>query len=175
MMISLVFDTETTGLPLPSIAPLEKQPKIIELAIQRFEDGKLISKLEWLINPGEPLTEEIVKITGITDADLEGKPSFKDLLEEIKTAFAGADFLYAHNAWFDTSLMNFELSRIECTDFPWPTETVCTVAAFQHLFGRRAKLIELYHKILDKELFQKHRAQSDVDALVEILLHEGLL
>jgi hypothetical protein len=36
-------------------------------------------------------------------------------------------------------------------------------------------LIELYHKILDKELFQKHRAQSDVDALVEILLHEGLL
>lgn len=175
MMISLVFDTETTGLPLPSIAPLEKQPKIIELALQRFEDGKLVSKHEWLINPSEALTPEIVKITGITDADLEGKPSFKDLLEEIKVAFAGADFLYAHNAWFDTSLMNFELSRIECTEFPWPTETVCTVAAFQHLFGRRARLIELYHKILGKELFQKHRAQSDVDALVEILLHEELL
>ena len=28
----IVFDTETTGLPLPETAPLESQPRIIEFA-----------------------------------------------------------------------------------------------------------------------------------------------
>lgn len=175
MPVSLVFDTETTGLPLPSTAPLEKQPKITDLAVIRYVDGVEVSRHEWLFNVEEPLTPEITKITGLTDEDLKDKPTFKELLPEIKEAFKEADFLYAHNANFDVTLMKFALQRCECEDFPWPKETVCTVSAFHHLFGRRAKLIELYHKVLEKELDQKHRAMADAEALAEILVKEQLV
>ena len=175
-MISLVFDTETTGLPLPSVADLEKQPRIIELALSKIEDGKLISKHSWLINPEQKLEAVITKITGLTDDDLKDKPRFIEVAEEIADVFKSADVLIAHNAPFDVSLLAFELKRagIE-NEFPWPAETLCTVQEFRHLFGFHPSLQVLYEKILGKELAQTHRAQDDVDALVEILMKEGIV
>ena len=174
-MISLVFDTETTGLPLPGIADLDKQPRIIELALARIEDGKLISEHSWLFNPERPLEAVITKITGLTDEDLADKPLFRELLGEIEEAFAGADQLIAHNAPFDTTLLAFELKRCERTGFPWPAITTCTVQEFLHIKGRSLKMTELYELKLGKPLAQTHRAADDVCALVEICLKEGLV
>lgn len=175
-MISLVFDTETTGLPLPSIADLSQQPRIIELALSRIENGGLVSKRSWLINPEQPLEPDITKITGLTDADLKDKPIFSAVYSEIAEAFSGADQLVAHNAPFDVALLTYELQRIGKLDgFPWPPEKICSVQEFRHLFGFHPSLKVLYEKILGKELAQTHRAQDDVDALVEILLMEGIV
>ncbi len=174
-MISLVFDTETTGLPLPSSAPLDKQPRIIELALTLVEDGSVLGRNSWLINPQQPLEAVITKITGLKDEDLVDKPTFPEVYEEIKLVFSKANILYAHNAPFDVSLLTFELQRMKVDDFPWPQETVCTVQEFKHLFGYRPSMIKLYEKILGKPLAQTHRAQDDVDALVEILMKAGLL
>ena len=173
-MISLVFDSETTGLPLPSSAPLDKQPRIIELSIARIEDGKIISEHSWLIDPECSLTAEITKITGLTDADLTGKPKFRELISEIEQAFAGADQLIAHNAPFDVGLLKFELARIGKADFTWPKQTVCTVQEYLHEKGRRLKLTELYKMKIGNELKQTHRAMDDVRALCEIVIKEGL-
>jgi DNA polymerase III subunit epsilon len=173
-MIALVFDTETTGLPLPNVADLDKQPRIIELALARVENGKVISEHEWLIDPECPLPAIITKITGLKDEDLAGKPKFREALGEIEDAFAGADVLIAHNAPFDTTLLEFELKRCARTGFPWPETTLCTVQEFMHLKGRRLKMLELYEMKLGKKLDQKHRALDDVRALCEIVIQEGL-
>jgi DNA polymerase-3 subunit alpha (Gram-positive type) len=173
-MKTIVLDCETTGLTKPSSVDLSQQPQIIELALAVIEDGALLSEHEWLINPGKPLTEEIIKITRITDDMLADKPAFPAVLPEIIGVFAGADQLVAHNASFDTACLTYELQRCGCADFPWPERTTCTVQEYVHEFGHRPRLTQLYERKIGKPLDQKHRAMSDVQALVEILLKEQL-
>ena len=168
MTTFLIFDTETTGLLAPSVSPLDKQPRIIELAVLRV-NGADASSASWLINPGVPISAEITKITGLTDADLKDKPTFAQLLPEIRQWFDGADFGVAHNAPFDTGMLRTELALAACADFPWPGETLCTVQEYRHLLGERAKLTVLYELLTGKPLKQTHRAMDDVMALHEAL------
>lgn len=172
-MIRLVFDTETTGLPLPEAADLSKQPKIIEIGAVKLDGDKVIERYSQLINPGEFLEEKITKITGIKDEDLVGKPSFGDVLPKVREIFTDCDELIAHNAPFDTALLRFDLRRCNVEDFIWPRKITCTVQEFMYLKGRKLKLIDLYELILKKPLAQTHRALDDVDALIEILMHVG--
>lgn len=175
-MISLVFDTETTGLPLPDCADIDKQPRIIELAVSRIEHGKVVSEQSWLFDPECKLDPVITKITGLTDEDLTGKPKFRELLGEIEEVFGnGVEQLIAHNAPFDVGLLTFELARAARTGFPWPKTIICTVQEFFHEKGRRLKLTELYELKLGRELKQDHRALSDVRALAEICINEGIV
>lgn len=174
-MISLVLDCETTGLTLPTLADIVKQPRIIELAFARVEDGRIISEHEWLIYPECEIDATITKITGITNDDLKGKPEFRQVLGEIEAAFAGADLLVAHNAPFDVACLQYELQRCARTGFPWPAQVMCTVQEYFHEFGRRPKLTELYARKLGKPLAQTHRALDDVRALVEILVADGVI
>ena len=170
-MISIIFDTETTGLLLPSKAPLRKQPFIIELgAIAVDETGAELRELSQLLDPTLILDPKITKITGIQQSDLEGKPTFAEFLPQLREFFAGADALICHNAPFDVGMLKNELRRAECEDFPWPKQTVCTVQEYVHLFGRRAKLTELYERVIGRPLAQTHRALDDVRALRDILV-----
>lgn len=173
-MISLIFDTETTGLTLPSIVEMEKQPRIIELAVSCIVDSEWQWSNSWLINPGQPLTKEINKITGITDKDLEGRPSFDEVAEAIKGRFSGADAIWAHNMPFDYTMLSTEFERAGIKDFVWP-ETLCSANEFRHELGYVPSMKVLYEETLGKPLAQTHRAQDDVDALVEILLTKGVV
>lgn len=183
----LVFDTETTGLPLSPAAPLELQPKVIEFggALLNPEDGSVTETINVLINPLQPLEPVITKITGLTDEDLKDKPIFSVALPEISAFCAKATHgVIAHNLPFDEALMRFELARLGMTlatepqmgqdTFPWPEHRICTVGLFQNIWGRRPKLIELYEWSLRKPLGQTHRALDDVLALVEIVQAEGV-
>lgn len=169
---TLIYDTETTGLLKPGIADLASQPKIIEFALVELDDDyNEVGAWSWLINPGEPITEEITKITGITDNDLVGKPSFIQVLPEIEDVFLGAHRLMAHNLPFDMGMLTNELKRVGREyAFPYPPNQLCTVQlASELIFGRRARMTELYEKTLGKKLEQTHRALDDVRALVEIV------
>lgn len=173
----LVFDTETTGLLLPSAAPLDKQPRIIELGIAVLLDGQTIEEHNWLIDPGEPISAEITKITGITNEQLTGKPSFKDVWSEAQGLFLSADAVIAHNLPFDKGMIDNEVQRLmgEPLGCGWPEVQLCTVQEFSHVFGHRPKLTELYEHFLGRPLMQTHRALDDVHALVEIVKASGLL
>lgn len=167
----LVFDTETTGLPLHDRAPLDLQPQCIEFgaALLSGRDGSVLEEISLLINPGKPLPPEIVKITGITDADLVDAPPFEAVLPRIESLFRGAAMCVAHNLPFDKNILRFELARLQRADFPWCARELCTVGAFVEQWGRRPKLTELYAATLGRPLAQQHRALSDVRALVEIV------
>jgi DNA polymerase III subunit epsilon len=175
-MISLIFDTETTGLPLPQSAPLEKQPKIIDFALIKIENGKELSRHEWLINPSEAITPEITKITGLKDEDVKDAKTFPHYLPEIEQVFKGVDAIFAHNLPFDKGMMMFELRRCgKEKEFLWPMEQICTAAEFKHIKNRRMRLIELYEVTLGKPLDQKHRAMADCEALLEILMARNMV
>lgn len=169
---TLVFDTETTGLLKPDVSDLSKQPKIIEFALCELDRHySVVAQHTWLINPAEPITEEITKITGLTNDDLKDKPQFIEVLPEIRKVFTGADRVIAHNCPFDHRMLINDLKRLGLEyKFPYPSEWVCTVHLAQELiYGRRARMIELYKDTMGRELQQTHRALDDVMALVEIV------
>jgi DNA polymerase-3 subunit alpha (Gram-positive type) len=171
----ICFDVETTGLLLPSSAPIEKQPRIIEIGAMRFDvrTPMVVERLSQLINPGVPLSYDITKITGLKDYDLRDKPTFKQFLPELSAFFAGTDVLIAHNAPFDCGMLQNELRLAECTDFPMPAETVCTAQEYTAVLGFRPKLLDVYEHILGEPLAQTHRALEDVEAMFKFMIKDN--
>lgn len=171
----VVFDTETTGLLLHPSAPLEKQPRIIELgAALVAPDGTVVDTYNQLVHPGEQITAEITKITGITNEQVADAPPFAQVLPALRAFFARADGVVAHNLPFDKGMLMNELRRCGVTDFPWPQHELCTVGANRATWGRNPKMTELYAAVLGKPLAQTHRALDDVLALVEIVVAQEL-
>ena len=170
-----VFDVETTGLPLHPSAPLEKQPKIIELGAALLDrEGKVVETFSQLVHPRESVTEEITKITGITNEMLVDAPNFEECLPQLRHVFGQAFAVFAHNLPFDRLMLRNELKRLDCLDFPWPRGEYCTVGLHRGEWGRNPKLIELYEATMGRPLPQTHRALDDVMALVEVVVARGL-
>ena len=184
-MISLVFDTETTGIPIHPNARMSVQPCIIEWGgVLVNSAGEILDELDLLINPefiptdgsGNLLTKEkIVKISGIDTDILKDHPPFAEAAKKIRSFFERADQLVAHNLPFDYTMMELDLKRAEITDWPWPKILTCTVQEHFEDWGRFPKLLELYEFYTGKPLVQKHRALDDVMALVEVCKHCGVL
>lgn len=175
-VLALVFDLETTGLPLHPSAPLAKQPRAIEFgAVLIDAAGRRLAEHSILINPEQALDPVITKITGLTDADLATAPRFADVLPEVRAAFEGADLMVAHNLPFDRFVLELELRRAGVEDFPWPRHSLCTVQTYRPFWGKRPRLIELYPAVLGRPLAQTHRAADDCAALAEIVVEEKLL
>lgn len=166
----MVLDCETTGLLLHPAAELHKQPQVIEFACSLLsrETGEVVESRSMLINPGRPLPPEIVKITGLTDADLEGQPFFQERLAEIEELFRRSTVMLAHNLPFDEGMLLNELRRVGCKEFPWP-RGLCSIGLYAQEWGRNMRMVELYQALLGKPLEQTHRAADDVAALVEIV------
>lgn len=99
-----VFDTETTGLE-------PRTNRVVEAGAIRFDARGIVSRFNVLINPGCPMPAEVTKINGITDAMLAGQPSAEIVMPDF-LRFIGESVLIAHNAPFDISFINEELSRI---------------------------------------------------------------
>lgn len=171
----IIFDTETTGLLLPSSAPVEEQPRIIEIGAILIRGQRVKKELSQLLYPETSISKEITKITGLTDDDLRDQLTFLQFLPELKKFFKGADYLVCHNAPFDRGMLLAEFNRHNIDNFPFPKETICTVQEYKHLFGRRPRLVELYERFMGRPLEQTHRALDDCKALHQVLLKTGLL
>jgi DNA polymerase III epsilon subunit family exonuclease len=99
----VAIDVETTGLK-----PVRH--RIIEIALYRYQGGRLSERYETLVNPGRELPRFIVELTGIRDEDLEYAPAFDQVAEKV-TEFIGDATLIGHNIRFDLSFINTELKR----------------------------------------------------------------
>ena len=106
MSRSVLFDTETTGLD-----PLTGD-RIIEIAaLELVRDLPTGVVFHRLVDPERDIDPEATRVHGLTRADLQGKPRFGEIVDELLD-FIGGDKLVAHNATFDFSFLNAELARI---------------------------------------------------------------
>jgi DNA polymerase III epsilon subunit-like protein len=175
-MRAIIFDTETTGLTLPRIADPSKQPRIIEMAMRIVDasTGERLEDFESLVNPEMTISDENIKITGITNEMVALMPTFKAYMPGLASIFQQADILLAHNAPFDVAVLNYELLRAGGSQtFPWPKQVICTAHEYVSLIGFLPHLKDLYLKVMGVELEQVHRAMPDVDALHRILLKDN--
>lgn len=98
-----MLDTETTGTD-----PLND--RLIEVGIVVGLRGEVVRTHSWLIHPGRPIPKESTAVHHITDADVEGKPSFAEVAHEILAALAST-IPAAYNAAFDRGFLLAELDR----------------------------------------------------------------
>jgi len=175
-MLSLIFDTETTGIPKHPNAQVDVQPRIIEFGgILVNEEGEIVEEINLIINPEQPIEEVITKITGLTDDDLASEPNFKELAPKMIAIFERADVMIAHNLPFDKTMFELDIDRNKIENWPWPEIEICTVQEHADEWGRRPKLTELYEHYTGEKLAQTHRAIEDAKALLIVCEHADLI
>lgn len=116
------LDVETTGVEVQDV-PIEIGIVRVEYDAKTGELGKVLERYAGLEDPLRPLPEHIVKLTGITDADVKGK-TFDGTT--IKGIVQRSSLIVSHNASFDRGMtekrFNFMMKRAwGCTmaDVPW--------------------------------------------------------
>ena len=157
-VIGVVVDTETTG--------IGEEDVVIEFALRRFRadpDGVIVKidrGYSWLEDPGRDLPSDIVRLTGLTDADVAGQ-AIDD--EAAVRLLRSADFVCAHNARFDRPRVERRLPAAaglawacSCSDIDWRG------AGFDgRSLGWLLAQCSYFHGA--------HRAGDDVDAVIQIL------
>lgn len=162
LRVAAVIDVETTGL-------CTENDKVIELAVRRFKfdpDGHIVEIGKswcWREDPGIPLPREITALTGIADQDLVGRRIDDRVATDI---IASADLVIAHNAAFDRPMVERRLTALpamqwacSCVEIDWAG------AGFE---GRSLGWLSAQAGWF----YDAHRAEGDVDALIQLLRHE---
>lgn len=106
----VVFDLETTGLnSSPSGGNMDR---IIEIGAYRVEGGEIKESFSTFVNPGRKLSEEIIKLTGITQEMVDGAPSYEKVMPDFFKFCQGA-WLVGHNiAGFDFRFVEYYCAQL---------------------------------------------------------------
>ena len=112
-MREVVLDTETTGLNP------DKGDRIVEIgAIELLNHIPTGSTFHCYLNPlleGE-MPIESFKVHGLSVDFLSDKPLFSEIIENL-IMFVGDSKLIIHNAKFDVGFLNYEIQRLENSNF----------------------------------------------------------
>ena len=159
--IGLCLDTETTGLS-------HRDDRIIELGIVAFEYDpdraqiiRVVDRYNGFEDPGAPLSREIVEITGITDAMLQGQHLDDELVGRLADQ---ASLVIAHNAAFDRPFVEARYPAF--AKIPW----ACSLMQIDWQAER------LQARSLEYLLFKfgwcinAHRALDDAEGVLGLLL-----
>ncbi len=100
----VVVDFETTGLN-------PKKCRIMEIGAVRIRNGQVVEEYSKFVNPQEPIPDEVVKLTGITDAMVASADTAETEIPKLLEFIGGAAFA-AHNAKFDYAFLTEECRRL---------------------------------------------------------------
>ncbi len=168
----IIFDTETTGLDGPTPTDITRQPYMTEIyAVKLTKDFKFVSEVEALVRPPIPISEEITRITGITQSDVDIAPPFLVIYDELYDLFEGVNYVVGHNVNFDLRILKYELFRYDFEyKMHWPKNHICTVEASKHYENKRLTLQQLHIYLFGYEFTGAHRARTDVEATAKCFI-----
>lgn len=164
-MREIVFDTETTGLE-------NKSDRVIEIGgvelLNHFPTGRTFHVY---INPGDrKVHPDALAVHGITDDFLKDKPTFAEIVGEMREFFDGAKWV-AHNANFDIGFINAEFDRLSLP--PVAPELVIDTLALarrKHPMGPNSLDALCRRYGIDNSHRTKHGALLDSELLAEVYI-----
>ena len=165
-MREIVFDTETTGLDPQS------GDRIVEIGAVELSNHMPTGKTyHQYINPLRSISEEVVKVHGLTEEFLSDKPTFEEICDDFM-AFVGSDaYLVAHNASFDMNFLNYQLTMAGRPTFDENKVIDTLVLARKRFPGSRVNLDDLCRRFgVDNTQRTKHGALLDSELLAEVYL-----
>ena len=181
----LVFDTETTGLPLNFKAPLSdfnNWPRMVQIAWQIHDiRGELIEVKNYIIKPdGFTIPYNSEKIHGISTelANKKGVP-LNEVLSLFSNALNSATYVIGHNISFDNNIVGCEFLRSGLENLLTEKISIDTKeegTEFCQLPGGRGgkykwpNLSELYVKLFNESFAEAHNASADVEATTRCFL-----
>lgn len=156
----VVYDFETTGLS-PEMC------QVIEIGAVKVHNGKITEIFSTLIKSKEPLPEEIIKITNITDDMLVDAPCFELAFADFYKFCQGCILVGYNNLDFDTKFLKKAWKQIGFA-FDFKEEDAFLMAK-KKLRLPNYKLGTVV-KALDVELINAHRAYADATATAKVFL-----
>ena len=181
----LVFDTETTGLPLNYRAPLSdfnNWPRMVQIAWQIHDiKGDLIEVKNYIIKPdGFTIPYNSEKIHGIsTELALSKGIPLEKVLSLFSDALNQAKYIVGHNISFDNNIVGCEFLRSNMSNVLENKISIDTKeesTEFCQLPGGRGgkfkwpNLSELYNKLFGESFAEAHNASADVEATTRCFL-----
>lgn len=155
------FDTETSGR-----YPIESE--ICEIAAVKWEGGREVGAFSSLIKPTRKMSDEVIRIHGITNEMVATAPPLADVLPKFLEFISGS-VLLAHHAQFD---LGFVAAALEDSGLALPEEpTICT-----SLLAQATVPETVNHKLQTLVPFfnvdpgQAHRALDDARACLNVAL-----
>lgn len=135
------------------------------VAIIRVESLEIVSRTYRLIRPPENYFM-FTDIHGITWNDVKVEPTFRDLWSELKPLFNEVSFIAAHNASFDSSVMNACCSSygLDPPNAPY----LCTVKLARQTWRLNPANLPSVCSYLGLRL-EHHNALSDAEACANIV------
>ncbi len=151
----VVFDLETTGLKV------SEGDSIIEIGAVKIKGGIITDRFDVFVKPPKPISEEITKITGITNEMVFNACSEKDAIIKFMK-WVGDLPMVAHNARFDLSFVEMAFLKYDLGRFN--NTVIDTLALSRYLDSR-----ERYHNLatlvirynIDWNEDKHHRADYD--------------
>lgn len=156
-----VIDVETTGLD-------PQDDRIIEIGIVTFENAEVDEVYGQLVDPEQPVPDDVTDLTGIAESDLEGKPTFDEIADDVHDRLTGVG-ICAYNLDFDKDFVEAELDR---AGYHWPEDSPTfdpLVFARQFFKDQRRKNLGTIADLLDIPLEEAHRATHDAKVAGHIL------
>lgn len=155
------FDLETTGMNMST-------DRIIEIAvIKLMPTGETITKTN-LLNPGVTILPESTAIHGISNEDIKGKPTFKEVAKEYAKFMEGADLSGFNVLKFDVPMLVEEFIRAG-VEFDYSRKKIIDAQRIFHLMEKRT-LSAAYKFYVNKDLENSHSAEADTQATMEVLI-----
>ena len=154
------FDLETTGINIST-------DRIVEISyLKVYPDGREETKT-MRINPGMPIPPEATAVHKITDADVAGCPTFKEVAKTIAADLEGCDLAGYNSNRFDVPLLVEELLRAGVS-IDISRRKLIDVQTIFHKMEQRT-LSAAYKFYCNKSLENAHTAEADTLATYEVL------
>lgn len=152
----VVLDTETTGL-------IPQSDRVVELALQRFENGEKVAEYESLFKPEEKMGPVARVLTRLSDEDLMEAPVFSDEKPKIEKLLEDA-VIICQNYKFDVDMLKGE--GLDLEEHPKADSAALASIVFPEAqsfsLGYLSAFLGLPHE-------PRHRAMGDVVATVALL------
>ncbi len=157
----LFFDIESTGLKIAT-------DRIVELsAVKVFPNGDQEIKTR-RINPTIPISPEAQAIHGISNEDVAGCPTFKEVAKSLANWMSGCDFAGYNSLKFDIPMLAEEFIRAG-VEFDFRKRKIVDVQNIFHKMEQRT-LSAAYQFYCGKTLENAHSAEADTLATYEVLM-----
>ena len=182
----LIFDTETTGLPLDNNAPLtnfDNWPRMVQLAWQiHDEKGNFIKAENHIIKPeGYIIPINASMVHGIsTEHALNVGEDLSQVLDIFTETLKTVKYVVGHNVRFDLNIVGCEYLRKKgvnpleqklvvdtCTE---KTANYCQLGGGPGRKFKKPKLAEIHQLLFNEGFDMAHNASADVEATARVFL-----